>query len=151
MMLQCQRTKTLKPIKFLLLLLYVIYLLFDITFYLISFRFPSFQRKVLFVHKGVSSGRFVLFVSDGKHYVSTLLEVITAYLLCLLLSFFNMEQILEKVFTPSSVPAGAYLYTVFSYYLFTASPVQVNKCYWLHYCSLSAVFSYSLFIIMMPL
>uniref|UniRef100_A0A667WSY4 Laminin G domain-containing protein n=1 Tax=Myripristis murdjan TaxID=586833 RepID=A0A667WSY4_9TELE len=33
------------------------------------------QRKVLFVHKGVSSGRFVLFVSDGKHYVSTLLEV----------------------------------------------------------------------------
>ncbi|KAM4634137.1 chondroitin sulfate proteoglycan 4-like [Polymixia lowei] len=33
------------------------------------------QRKVLFVHRGVSFGRFVLFVSDGKHYVSTLLEV----------------------------------------------------------------------------
>ncbi|XP_019937105.2 chondroitin sulfate proteoglycan 4-like isoform X1 [Paralichthys olivaceus] len=33
------------------------------------------QKKVLFVHRGVSSGRFVLFVSDGKHYVSTLLEV----------------------------------------------------------------------------
>uniref|UniRef100_A0A3B4FUM2 Chondroitin sulfate proteoglycan 4-like n=1 Tax=Pundamilia nyererei TaxID=303518 RepID=A0A3B4FUM2_9CICH len=33
------------------------------------------QKKVLFVHKGVSFGRFVLFVSDGKHYVSTLLEV----------------------------------------------------------------------------
>uniref|UniRef100_UPI003AADBE43 chondroitin sulfate proteoglycan 4-like n=1 Tax=Centroberyx gerrardi TaxID=166262 RepID=UPI003AADBE43 len=33
------------------------------------------QRKVLFVHRGVSFGRFVLFVTDGKHYVSTLLEV----------------------------------------------------------------------------
>lgn len=36
----------------------------------------SSQKKVLFVHRGVSFGRFVLFVSDGKHYVSTLLEVI---------------------------------------------------------------------------
>lgn len=34
------------------------------------------QKKVLFVHRGVSFGRFVLFVSDGKHYVSTLLEVV---------------------------------------------------------------------------
>ncbi|KAK7895391.1 hypothetical protein WMY93_020716 [Mugilogobius chulae] len=34
------------------------------------------QKKVLFVHRGVSSGRFVLFVTDGKHYVSTLLEVL---------------------------------------------------------------------------
>ncbi|XP_035800252.2 chondroitin sulfate proteoglycan 4-like isoform X1 [Amphiprion ocellaris] len=33
------------------------------------------QKRVLFVHSGVSFGRFVLFVSDGKHYVSTLLEV----------------------------------------------------------------------------
>ncbi|KAM8828482.1 chondroitin sulfate proteoglycan 4-like isoform 2-T2 [Spinachia spinachia] len=33
------------------------------------------QKKVLFVHRGVSFGRFVLFVSDGKHYVSTLFEV----------------------------------------------------------------------------
>ncbi|XP_074547006.1 chondroitin sulfate proteoglycan 4-like [Halichoeres trimaculatus] len=33
------------------------------------------QNKVLFVHGGVSFGRFVLFVSDGKHYVSTLMEV----------------------------------------------------------------------------
>lgn len=33
------------------------------------------QKKVLFVHRGVSLGRFVLFVSDGKHYVSALLEV----------------------------------------------------------------------------
>uniref|UniRef100_A0A3Q3QNT9 Laminin G domain-containing protein n=1 Tax=Monopterus albus TaxID=43700 RepID=A0A3Q3QNT9_MONAL len=32
-------------------------------------------EQVLFVHRGVSFGRFVLFVSDGKHYVSTLLEV----------------------------------------------------------------------------
>uniref|UniRef100_A0A8C7QUC5 Laminin G domain-containing protein n=1 Tax=Oncorhynchus mykiss TaxID=8022 RepID=A0A8C7QUC5_ONCMY len=34
------------------------------------------QRRVLFIHRGVSFGRFVLFVSDGKHYTSTLLEVI---------------------------------------------------------------------------
>ncbi|XP_051972193.1 chondroitin sulfate proteoglycan 4 [Xyrauchen texanus] len=32
-------------------------------------------RRVLFIHKGVSYGRFVLFVSDGKHYTSTLFEV----------------------------------------------------------------------------
>lgn len=30
---------------------------------------------MLFVHGGVSYGRFVLFISDGKHYVSTLFEV----------------------------------------------------------------------------
>ncbi|XP_061590352.1 chondroitin sulfate proteoglycan 4-like [Cololabis saira] len=33
------------------------------------------QNKVLFIHSGVSFGRFVLFVTDGKHYVSALLEV----------------------------------------------------------------------------
>ncbi|KAG5280784.1 hypothetical protein AALO_G00063990 [Alosa alosa] len=33
------------------------------------------QKRVLFTHRGVSSGRFVLFVSDGKHYVSTLLDI----------------------------------------------------------------------------
>ncbi|XP_057674740.1 chondroitin sulfate proteoglycan 4-like isoform X2 [Corythoichthys intestinalis] len=33
------------------------------------------QKKVLFMHNGVSFGRFVFFVSDGKHYVSTLMEV----------------------------------------------------------------------------
>ncbi|XP_066507676.1 chondroitin sulfate proteoglycan 4-like [Hoplias malabaricus] len=33
------------------------------------------EKRVLFVHKGVSFGRFVLFISDGKHYTSTLLEV----------------------------------------------------------------------------
>uniref|UniRef100_A0AAY4E5D8 Laminin G domain-containing protein n=1 Tax=Denticeps clupeoides TaxID=299321 RepID=A0AAY4E5D8_9TELE len=33
------------------------------------------EKRVLFVHRGVSFGRFVLFVSDGKHYTSTLLEV----------------------------------------------------------------------------
>ncbi|XP_073685793.1 chondroitin sulfate proteoglycan 4-like [Garra rufa] len=33
------------------------------------------EKRVLFIHKGVSYGRFVLFVSDGKHYTSTLLEV----------------------------------------------------------------------------
>uniref|UniRef100_W5LKC6 Chondroitin sulfate proteoglycan 4ba n=1 Tax=Astyanax mexicanus TaxID=7994 RepID=W5LKC6_ASTMX len=34
------------------------------------------QKRVLFIHRGVSSGRFVLFVSDGKHYVSSLLDII---------------------------------------------------------------------------
>lgn len=33
------------------------------------------EKRVLFIHKGVSYGRFVLFISDGKHYTSTLLEV----------------------------------------------------------------------------
>ncbi|XP_026998975.2 chondroitin sulfate proteoglycan 4-like [Tachysurus fulvidraco] len=33
------------------------------------------EKRVLFVHRGTSSGHFVLFVSDGKHYTSTLLEV----------------------------------------------------------------------------
>uniref|UniRef100_A0A673WZY2 Chondroitin sulfate proteoglycan 4ba n=1 Tax=Salmo trutta TaxID=8032 RepID=A0A673WZY2_SALTR len=33
------------------------------------------EKRVLFLHRGVNSGRFVLFVSDGKHLVSTLLDV----------------------------------------------------------------------------
>ncbi|XP_062870777.1 chondroitin sulfate proteoglycan 4-like [Trichomycterus rosablanca] len=33
------------------------------------------EKRVLFIHKGVSYGRFVFFVSDGKHYTSSLLEV----------------------------------------------------------------------------
>ncbi|GCC20476.1 hypothetical protein chiPu_0019036 [Chiloscyllium punctatum] len=33
------------------------------------------QKRVLFVHNGADSGRFVLFVTDGKHYTSSLLEV----------------------------------------------------------------------------
>ncbi|XP_017267690.1 chondroitin sulfate proteoglycan 4 [Kryptolebias marmoratus] len=33
------------------------------------------ERRVLFIHKGVGTGRFVLFVSDGKHFVSSLLDV----------------------------------------------------------------------------
>ncbi|XP_037113803.1 chondroitin sulfate proteoglycan 4 isoform X2 [Syngnathus acus] len=33
------------------------------------------DKKVLFVHKGPSLGRFVLFVSDGKNFVSGLLDV----------------------------------------------------------------------------
>ncbi|XP_039211715.1 chondroitin sulfate proteoglycan 4-like isoform X2 [Crotalus tigris] len=33
------------------------------------------QKQVLFVHQGASYGRFVLFVTDGKHYTSSLLEV----------------------------------------------------------------------------
>uniref|UniRef100_A0A672NSK3 Chondroitin sulfate proteoglycan 4-like n=1 Tax=Sinocyclocheilus grahami TaxID=75366 RepID=A0A672NSK3_SINGR len=33
------------------------------------------QKQVLFIHRGMNSGRFVLFVSDGKHYVSSLLDI----------------------------------------------------------------------------
>ncbi|XP_030226760.1 chondroitin sulfate proteoglycan 4 [Gadus morhua] len=33
------------------------------------------EKRVLFVHRGVSTGRFVLFVSDGKHFVSSLLDI----------------------------------------------------------------------------
>lgn len=33
------------------------------------------QKQVLFIHHGMTSGRFVLFVSDGKHYVSSLLDI----------------------------------------------------------------------------
>ncbi|KAH0627939.1 hypothetical protein JD844_008531 [Phrynosoma platyrhinos] len=33
------------------------------------------QKRVLFVHRGANYGRFVLFITDGKHYTSSLLEV----------------------------------------------------------------------------
>ncbi|XP_013918329.1 PREDICTED: chondroitin sulfate proteoglycan 4-like [Thamnophis sirtalis] len=33
------------------------------------------HKQVLFVHRGATYGRFVLFVTDGKHYTSSLLEV----------------------------------------------------------------------------
>ncbi|NWY02267.1 CSPG4 protein, partial [Nothoprocta ornata] len=33
------------------------------------------QKQVLFMHRGADVGRFVLFVTDGKHYTSSLLEV----------------------------------------------------------------------------
>uniref|UniRef100_A0A8C3JLG8 Laminin G domain-containing protein n=1 Tax=Calidris pygmaea TaxID=425635 RepID=A0A8C3JLG8_9CHAR len=33
------------------------------------------QKQVLFMHRGADFGRFVLFVTDGKHYTSSLLEV----------------------------------------------------------------------------
>uniref|UniRef100_A0A8C3ISU9 Laminin G domain-containing protein n=1 Tax=Chrysemys picta bellii TaxID=8478 RepID=A0A8C3ISU9_CHRPI len=33
------------------------------------------QKRVLFTHRGADYGRFVLFVTDGKHYTSSLLEV----------------------------------------------------------------------------
>ncbi|XP_067401894.1 chondroitin sulfate proteoglycan 4-like [Emydura macquarii macquarii] len=33
------------------------------------------QKRVLFTHSGADYGRFVLFVTDGKHYTSSLLEV----------------------------------------------------------------------------
>ncbi|XP_069078054.1 chondroitin sulfate proteoglycan 4-like isoform X2 [Pleurodeles waltl] len=36
------------------------------------------QKKVVFIHSGADFGRFVLFVTDGKHYTSALLEVSAA-------------------------------------------------------------------------
>ncbi|NWI25766.1 CSPG4 protein, partial [Sula dactylatra] len=33
------------------------------------------QKQVLFIHRGADFGRFVLFVTDGKHYTSLLVEV----------------------------------------------------------------------------
>ncbi|XP_032624909.1 chondroitin sulfate proteoglycan 4-like isoform X2 [Chelonoidis abingdonii] len=33
------------------------------------------QKRVLFTHRGADYGRFVLFITDGKHYTSSLLEV----------------------------------------------------------------------------
>ncbi|XP_061673562.1 chondroitin sulfate proteoglycan 4 [Syngnathoides biaculeatus] len=33
------------------------------------------EKKVMFIHKGASIGRFVLFVSDGKNFVSSLLDI----------------------------------------------------------------------------
>lgn len=33
------------------------------------------EKRVLFIHHGADYGRFVLFVTDGKHYTSSLLEV----------------------------------------------------------------------------
>lgn len=48
----------------------------DTTYRLFQFRQKDLEEKrVLFIHKGVSSGRFVLFVSDGKHFVSGLLHI----------------------------------------------------------------------------
>uniref|UniRef100_A0A3Q3S5Q7 Si:dkey-193c22.2 n=1 Tax=Mastacembelus armatus TaxID=205130 RepID=A0A3Q3S5Q7_9TELE len=48
----------------------------DTTHRLFQFRQKDLEEKrVLFIHKGVSTGRFVLFVSDGKHFVSSLLDV----------------------------------------------------------------------------
>ncbi|KAG7489925.1 chondroitin sulfate proteoglycan 4-like [Solea senegalensis] len=48
----------------------------DTTHRLFQFRQQDLEEKrVLFIHKGVSTGRFVLFVSDGKHFVSSLLDI----------------------------------------------------------------------------
>lgn len=48
----------------------------DTTHRLFQFRQKDLEEKrVLFIHKGVSTGRFVLFVSDGKHFVSGLLDI----------------------------------------------------------------------------
>ncbi|CAN9512997.1 unnamed protein product [Ophioblennius macclurei] len=48
----------------------------DTAHRLFSFRQKDLEEKrVLFMHKGVSTGRFVLFVSDGKHFVSSLLDI----------------------------------------------------------------------------
>lgn len=48
----------------------------DTTHRLFQFRQEDLEeRRVLFIHKGASSGRFVLFVSDGKHFISSLLDI----------------------------------------------------------------------------
>lgn len=48
----------------------------DTTHRLFTFRQRDLEEKrVLFIHKGVSTGRFVLFVSDEKHFVSSLLDI----------------------------------------------------------------------------
>ncbi|CAG08597.1 unnamed protein product, partial [Tetraodon nigroviridis] len=48
----------------------------DTTQRLFQFRQKDLEeRRVLFIHKGASSGRFVLFVSDGKHFISSLLDI----------------------------------------------------------------------------
>uniref|UniRef100_UPI0037E766E9 chondroitin sulfate proteoglycan 4 n=1 Tax=Semicossyphus pulcher TaxID=241346 RepID=UPI0037E766E9 len=48
----------------------------DTTHRLFQFRQKDLEEKrVLFIHKGVSIGRFVLFVSDGKHFISSLLDI----------------------------------------------------------------------------
>ncbi|XP_019373808.1 PREDICTED: chondroitin sulfate proteoglycan 4-like [Gavialis gangeticus] len=48
----------------------------DTTYRLYQFKQEDLEQKqVLFRHKGASYGRFVLFVTDGKHYTSSLLEV----------------------------------------------------------------------------
>ncbi|XP_041856359.1 chondroitin sulfate proteoglycan 4 [Melanotaenia boesemani] len=48
----------------------------DTSHRLFQFRQKDLEEKrVLFIHKGASTGRFVLFVSDGKHFVSSLLDI----------------------------------------------------------------------------
>ncbi|XP_033947427.1 chondroitin sulfate proteoglycan 4 [Pseudochaenichthys georgianus] len=48
----------------------------DTSHRLFQFRQKDLEdKRVLFIHKGVNMGRFVLFVSDGKHIVSSLLDI----------------------------------------------------------------------------
>lgn len=48
----------------------------DTSHRLHQFKQEDLKKKlVLFTHRGASTGRFVLFVSDGQHYVSTLLDI----------------------------------------------------------------------------
>uniref|UniRef100_A0A8C5H2R7 Chondroitin sulfate proteoglycan 4-like n=1 Tax=Gouania willdenowi TaxID=441366 RepID=A0A8C5H2R7_GOUWI len=48
----------------------------DTTHRLFQFRQKDLEeKKVLLIHKGASTGRFVLFVSDGKNFVSGLLDI----------------------------------------------------------------------------
>uniref|UniRef100_A0A674NHX7 Chondroitin sulfate proteoglycan 4ba n=1 Tax=Takifugu rubripes TaxID=31033 RepID=A0A674NHX7_TAKRU len=48
----------------------------DTTHRLFQFQQKDLEEKrVLFIHKGASTGRFVLFVSDGKHFISSLLDI----------------------------------------------------------------------------
>ncbi|XP_057688576.1 chondroitin sulfate proteoglycan 4 [Corythoichthys intestinalis] len=48
----------------------------DTSHRLFEFRQKDLEdKKVLFIHRGASVGRFVLFVSDGKNFVSSLLDI----------------------------------------------------------------------------
>ncbi|XP_061762150.1 chondroitin sulfate proteoglycan 4 isoform X1 [Nerophis ophidion] len=48
----------------------------DTSHQLFEFRQKDLEEKqVLFIHKGVGVGRFVLFVSDGKNFVTSLLDI----------------------------------------------------------------------------
>lgn len=88
---------------------------------IISLSFLSRQKKVLFVHRGVSFGRFVLFVSDGKHYVSTLLEVIimSSCIMSCIFQFYVLKYIVYREMLLISVIVTVPQFYLFIYLYFT--------------------------------
>uniref|UniRef100_A0A4W5RGY3 Chondroitin sulfate proteoglycan 4ba n=1 Tax=Hucho hucho TaxID=62062 RepID=A0A4W5RGY3_9TELE len=83
------------------------------------------EKRVLFLHRGMSSGRFVLFVSDGKHLVSTLLDVtahdpflslgnntgVCIYLICsIVLTNLDVREDSEVTYKVSEPPRNGWLY-----------------------------------------